>query len=396
MKKYIKFISKIISAVCAFVVTFSLVACTGDGDKKVEYEADRTYVYGMDYIAFEGIGNGIDYIKAFELMNNLGVKSIRHWMHCNWFFDYKFNRNETNIALMHDILSEASKYGFRIVGMNHCNFNAYGKHIAKLPRDVSEGSEYLEWLATYERTYYELVKEFPEITIWEIDNETNNVDFMPNAVGGQFSLAEMTDISTDLFYYGSKGVKRANPKNQTVMGGFVTWCAEEFLRGVYENIKSGNFGEGSTDPDDYFDCLAWHPYPQIFNREKFVTDNKAIYDISLEYEKRAKKVYFTEIGGWDYLQSAEKSAAYVESLYQTIVEEMPYVESAHYFRAFDNVIDNNNIAGIFHDPNPDRTDILFGTGRRANPGSPKLSAYAYQRVAGGSGSLDLLTTFLED
>ena len=36
-----------------------------------------------------------------------------------------------------------------------------------------------------------------------------------------------------------------------------------------------------------------------------------------------------------------------------------------------------------------------GTGRRANPGSPKPSAYAYQQAAGGNGSLELLTTVLE-
>jgi len=44
---------------------------------------------------------------------------------------------------------------------------------------------------------------------------------------------------------------------------------------------------------------------------------------------------------------------------------------------------------------PDREDMEQGTGRRANPGSPKPSAYAYQQAAGGNGSLELLTTVLE-
>lgn len=393
MKKKIK---NIISLLCAAALAVSVCACKKDDNASLSYEADQKYVYGMDYIVYEGIGNGIDYVKAFELMKNLGVKSIRHWMHCDWFFDYKLNRNEANIALMHDILREAAKYDFQLVGMNHNNFNFSGKTVAKLARDVSADSEYIKWLNLYEQTWYELAKEFPEINIWEIDNETNNVDFMPNAAGGQFSLQEMTDISTDLFYYGTKGVKRANPKAQTVMGGFVTWCGEEFLRGVYENIKSGSFGEGSTDPDDYFDCLAWHPYTSMFNKQKFIEDNKAIYDIAMQYEKRAKKVYFTEVGGWDHAQNSTKCAQYVKDLYDAIKSDLPFVEAAHYYRAFDNIIDNGNNWGLFHDPNPERIDNLFGTSQRANPGSPKLSAYTYQEIAGGSGSLELLTTFLTD
>ena len=54
----------------------------------------------------------------------------------------------------------------------------------------------------------------------------------------------------------------------------------------------------------------------------------------------------------------------------------------------DNIIDNNSQWGLFADPNPDRNDMINGV--RVNPGMPKLSAYAYQEVAGGSGSLELL------
>ena len=354
--------------------------------------ADQSYLYGMDYIAFEGIGNGIDYKKGFELMHNLGVKSIRHWMHVDWFFDEEFNVRQGNVDTMKAILAEAAKYDFQLVGMNHHNINKYGP--SHVNDKVSRSSGYYEeWIGNYERGWHELAKLFPEITIWEIDNETNNIDFMHNAEGaGAFSLQEMADISTDLFFYGSRGIHRANPEAVTVMGGFVTWSGEGFLKAVYENIKSGEFGEGSTDPDDYFQALAWHPYTTDFDAQSFVQDNQALYGLIRRHEGKDKKVYFTELGNWGNNQPEETAAAYVKAVYETVRESLPFVESVHYYRAFNNLVDNGNQGGLFRDPNPDRQDILAGV--RAAPGSPRPAAYAYQQVAGGEGSLELLMSDL--
>lgn len=386
-------IKRALSLLLAVALLCAVLA--GCGKKEEPPTADQTYLYGMDYIAFEGVGNGIDYEKAFALMDNLGVKSIRHWMHVDWFFDESFQVKQTNVDTMKAILAEAAKYDFQLVGMNHHNINKYG--FSHVNDKVSPSSGYYaEWLENYERGWYELAKLFPEITIWEIDNETNNLDFMHNAEGaGAFSLQEMADISTDLFFYGSRGVHQANPEATTVMGGFVTWSGEGFLKAVYENIKSGNFGEGSTNPDDYFQALAWHPYTRGFQAESFVAANQSLYDIACGYEGKHKTVYFTELGNWDATQSADKAAEYIQAVYRTTAESLPFVESIHYYRAFDNILDNNCQGGIFRDPNPDREDMERGTGRRADPGSPKPSAYAYQEAAGGSGSLDLLTTALE-
>lgn len=383
--------------ILATLLALALMVTGLSGCKKKEedkYPVDAGYIYGMDYIAWEGVGNGIDYVKGFELMHNLGVQSIRHWMHVTWFFDTDFNVKKENVEKMHAIIAEAQKYNFQLVGMNHKNINKYGP--SHQNDKVSRSSSYYaEWLENYERGWYELAKEFPEITIWEIDNETNNIDFMHNAEGGPaFSLQEMSDISTDMFYYGSRGVHAANPDALTVMGGFVTASAEGFLNAVYKNIESGEFGEGSTDPDDYFQALAWHPYTKGFNKERFIQDNQHIYDIAYGYEGKHKKVYFTELGNWSKTQNGEVAAQYIKEVYETTKESLPFVESIHYYRAFDNIVDNNNRSGIFVDPNPNREDINKDTGKRANPGAPKKSAYAYQEMTGGSGSLDLLTTVL--
>lgn len=370
------------------VLTLILVSFSGCKPKEdLNYTADQSYMFGMDYIAFEGVGNGIDYVKAFELMHNLGVKSIRHWMHVTWFFDENFEPKQKNIDLMHDIIAEAQKYDIQLIGMSHRNINKYGYTCEN--DKISRTSDYYpEWIANFEKGWFLLALEFPEITIWEIDNETNNVDFMHNAEGGAFTLQEMADISCDMFYYGSRGIHAANPDATTVMGGFVTWSGKGFLELVYENIKSGAFGEGSTNPDDYFEALAWHPYTTLFNIEAFVRDNLELYELAYSYEGKHKTVYFTELGGWDNKLNQKQAAEYVTKLYTEVPERLPFVESMHYFRAFNNIIDNNSQWGLFVDPNPNRMDMV--NGERMIPGSPKQSAYAYQAVAGGSGPLDLL------
>ncbi len=385
---------KLLCLLLALVTAFGLFGCQPKEEDK--YPVDPGFLYGMDYIAYEGYYNKIDYKKGFELMHNMGVQSIRHWMHVTWFFDDNFNVKQENVDLMKDILAEAQKYDFQLIGMSHKNINKYG--YANQDAKVSRYSDYYaQWLENYERGWYELVKLFPEITIWEIDNETNNKDFMKNAEGGPaFSLQEMADISTDLFYYGSRGVHAANPDAITVMGGFVTWSGEGFLKKVYENIKSGEFGEGSTNPDDYFQCLAWHPYTEGFNADSFANQQQALYDIAYSYEGKHKKVYFTELGNWNYTQNDEKAAQYIKEVYAVTAERLPWVESIHYYRAFDNIRDKNCQGGLFADADPDQVDIDPNTGLRRNPGAPKLAAYAYQEMTGGTGSLELVMTKLED
>ncbi len=368
-----------------------LPGCQTEEKMEEPYTADQSYIYGMCYIAYEGVGNGIDYKKGFEIMSNMGVKSIRHWMHATWFLDQDFNVKQNNVDLMKDIIAEAQKYDIQLIGMSHRNINKYGPEHenSKVGRD---SDYYAEWIANYEKGWYMLASLFPEITIWEIDNETNNIDFMADAEGGAFTLQEMADISTDMFYYGSRGVHKANPNATTVMGGFVTWSGNGFLEMVYENIKSGNFGEGSTNPDDYFQALAWHPYTTLFSVEAFVRDNTALYEMAYEYEGKHKTVYFTELGGWDMKLNQEQAAKYVTTLYTEVAQQLPFVESMHYFRAFNNIVDKNNQWGMFTDPNPNRMDMTNGV--RLNPGAPKLSAYAYQQAAGSSGSLELVMTEL--
>ena len=183
------------------------------------------HLFGMCYLAWEGIGNGIDYQKALQLMKNLGVQSIRHWMHFSYYMeDYQTFKPEA-VEQMHDILAAMREQGFQVIGMSHVNWSLEsGRFGAGKPvRQPWEGSDYYRWLECYEETWYLVAEEFPEITYWEIDNEINNKDFMytEGKFGEKLSTQELAALSADMLFYASRGIHRANPNAVTVMGGIV-------------------------------------------------------------------------------------------------------------------------------------------------------------------------------
>ena len=365
------------------------------------------HLYGMCYLAYEGVGNGIDYKKAFELMHNMGVQTIRQWMHFSYYMsDYKtFKPNE--VKQMHEILAEAKRWGIFSIGMSHFNWSIDTKSfvVGKQERQTWDGSDYYKWLECYEETWYLVAKEFPEITYWEIDNELNNKDFMfiQGKSGKSLSTEEMAAISADMLYYGSRGIHRGNPNAITVMGGIVDpWglgipqketgtTMVNFMEALYDAIESGE--HNSYNPDDFFQVAAWHPYYyQGCADDYFVSENNKIYSVIKQREGKDKKVFLTEFGWSESQWNMKSMCSALSDLYSVISKKMPYVETLCYYRAFDNEADGHNTAGLFYDPNPSRTDLIPNTETRGTPGAPKDNAYIYQKAAGGKGSLDLLKT----
>ncbi len=438
---------KFLSLFMVLALVFSLSACgervlTEEEMKKfygpnfvesTTHSEQEKYLFGMDYLAWEGIGQNIDYVKAFQVLDNMGVQSMRHWMHFAYLLKDPTTFYEGRAEMMHKILAEAKKHDIQIVGMSHSNWDIHEKQwvIGKHRYQPWEDSDYYKWLEVYEETWYTIVKEFPEITYWEIDNEINNMDFMfiqnaPKDKRGRnliLSLEQMAQIALDMMFYASRGIHRANPNAITVMGGIVdpndlgtkgcgfsfddpekwveTGSMVEFMEMIYDCIATGE--HGSIYPDDFFQCAAWHPYYYFKPVDDFwVAENNRIYDVIKRREGKDKKVFLTEFGWWRsggtiivngerVPVSAEMIASWVKKMYTTVREKMPYVTSVHYFRMFDNIADNNNTAGLFFDPDPN--DSYKNAPWEApilDAGAPKPAAYAYQEVAGGSGSLELL------
>lgn len=398
----------------------SFVSCTTNNESSINYQekygdnfkienttANKEYIYGMGDLAWSEYswnpeGKKIDYKQTSKLMNTMGVKSVRVWLHCNWLMNDPNTYNEKGLALAKDIVSDLDSYGFQLIGMNHSNFHKSGysnssSTVAKPARDLSDGSYYLTWLDEYETTWYNIVKEFPTITYWEIDNESNIDTFFEKLGGGSFSLREKAAIYTDMLYFASKGIHRANKDAITVMGGLVIDTAEAFLEYIYDNIEADD--AYSNYYDDYFQVAAWHPYMDTFTKEKFKRTNDDIYAVIKNREGKDKKVFLTEFGFSEGAVSVANQEKYIKDAYDVMKDELPYVESCHYFRMYDNLgstwgSSKEKTFGLYTDPTDKGMINAEGKYQNEVKGNPKTTAYVYQNMAGGSGSLTFYADIL--
>ena len=365
---------------------------------KVENETvNNEYLAGMCYMEYEW-NNQLNDDNVLLAMKNLGVKSLRMWMHFSYFMENPTTLNQEKVDKMHEYLKKAIDMNFQIIGMNHYSYHHEGYFSIGKERRIdfeNPSSKYSIWLDDYETSWYTLANEFKEITYWEIDNELDNPDFMyiDGAKNDVLNQTEMAHISLDMLYRGSIGIHKANKANNTIMGGLVdsnglgkgssynnvyTGNNKEFLEIFYDLIDSGE--HGSIYYDDFFQIAAWHPYYyQGTADDYFVSENNKIYEIIKRREGKDKKVFLTEFG-WTDLAVLDKSQNIID-LYTTLKEKMPYVESLHYFLLFDKFFENN--VGLFDSP-------------LSKDASPKSSAYAYQKVNNGSGKLDFIFRSIEN
>lgn len=388
--------------------------------------ADQSKVFGMCYLLEERSVDSLNIEKEVELMKNMGVKTVRQWMHFTHFLKSPTETKQNCEATenMHKLLAECEKAGMVNIGMNHHNFNLDGStnSTAKpYSRNTDPDGNYVKWLELYYQAWYTLVKEFPEVTYWEIDNEPNNTDFMWDGQShSAYSLKQMVAITVDMFYYASRAIHDANPNAITIMGGLTEPTGlgrgntAKFLQTLYDNIASGEFGylygkeeksNASKNADDYFQVACWHPYMSEFNQKNFIEINNEYYQIVLDNEGKHKKVFFTEIGWNDTNMGGEQNAISAMTQMYEAVKTMPYVETVNIFKLYDvgkkgNWDSYDEVRfGLIHDPNPSRVyykldieknSINIAADGRCIPGAPKNKAYEYQRLAGGSGSLEVL------
>ena len=417
----------------ALAATMALGISAGAGcTKKTPLDAghgiaDQSRLFGMCYLLEERNPDSLDIEKEVELMKNMGVRTVRQWMHFTHFLKSPTELKADCLATsnMHKLIAECTKNGMISIGMNHHNFDTNGvttnSSAKPYSRDVSENSEYVKWLDMYYDSWVTLVTEFPEIEYWEIDNEVNNPAFMwDGKTQNSYSLKQMAAIATDMFYYASRAIHDANPKAKTIMGGLTEPSGlgqgntANFLRQLYANIASGEYGyfygkedksKASENADDYFEIACWHPYMSNFNQKNFIGINNEYYEIILENEGKHKKVFFTEIGWNDTSMGGEQRAISAMTQMYEAVKTMPYVETVNIFKLYDVGKKNNWDSvdevrfGLVHDPDTSRTyykldieknSINIAEDGRCIPGAPKNKAYEYQRLAGGTGSLEVL------
>lgn len=308
---------------------------------------ERDLFYGTCYCAYEAqVWHGREVSREIEAMEAIGAKTFRLWLCSNYVMDNPQTFKDKDVEIMKKIIAEAQGRGIQVIGMNNAWFSGSNDHMAVPMRNLTEGSNYEKFLLNYEETWYQLANKFPEITIWEIGNEWNNDVFLHpyeyESSGLIYTFSEKVDITTDMLYYASKGIHRANPKAITVLGGLIDVYedgygnAKNFLEKIYTNMESGEWA--SENPDDYFQIAGWHPYNHSgAPNDAWVEHQKEIYQVILDHEGHDKVVLFTELGLSDYgnaqTDAGQKDA--VKTTLTLIKDKLPFVQSVHWFRMFD-------------------------------------------------------------
>ena len=356
----------------------------GDG-----YEADQKYLYGVCYVQGQ-MKDKVDINEAVSLIGALGATSVRVWNHSLAVMsDYK-TVDPAKAAPYHEFYSSLKFQGVeQIVGMNHYQYLPSDPSAGTIQvpvRDMTEGSDYMKFLEMLQETWKALATEFSEIKYWEMGNEYNHDPFL-NPIGytgdgtgtPPFTLEEKADITTDMMFYASKGIKEGNPEAITIMpamapvDGIDGRAIMDYFERIYANIESGEFG--SEDSDDFFEALAWHPYsPFKCPDQEWVDANNRIHEIAVQHGDGNKKVFLTEIGFPDGKNPKTDETHYnwVLEMFRLVKEKMPYVETVSYYRMFND--GDADLYGLFNEPN--------------DGFSVKAKGRAFKEAAGGSGDLN--------
>ena len=292
---------------------------------------------------------GLNISRIMDLLEAMNVECMRNWMNLRTLLLSPTQLNDTEVALQKQWIAQLNRRGVhKIIGMSQNAFWPEETDISDpsaVPyRDLEDGSLYLRFLEQDEQSWFTLASAFPEITYWEVGNETNSnsflhpLDYTLNA-SKTFTLEEKALITADMCYTAAQAIRRANPDAVIIfpamapVNGFESMAA--FLDRVYEGIEAGEC-IGGTDPDDYFDAMAWHCYyfSETFTPENWLEGNNSVYQVMAAHGDGEKKVFLTEFGFSDG-GDAEKDAlqaSYFKEIYRLAQESMPYLDSLYPFR----------------------------------------------------------------
>ena len=295
---------------------------------------------------------GMNMEKIMDLLEVMNVRSMRNWMNIRTLLASPTTLNEKEVALQKQWIARLKQHGInKIVGMSQSNFwpetTEIDDPLAVPRRDLGEGSLYMRFLEQYGQAWVTLVSTFPEIGYWEVGNETNSnsflhpLDYSQNS-SSTFTMEEKALITADMAYTAAKAVHGVDPNAVVIfpaiapINGFQSMA--DFLEKVYEVIEAGRC-IGGTDPDAYFDAVAWHCYYfcSSFTPENWLEGNNSVYRVMADHGDGDKKVFLTEFGFSDAgeLEKDRAHAEYYKEIYRLAREEMPYLDSLYPFRTIE-------------------------------------------------------------
>jgi hypothetical protein len=393
--------------------------------KEPNMTKDRLFGVGEPLIQREN-DQGIRAEKGLDLAAGLGCRAFRSWMHLTEVLDDPHTLNAKAKEQHTRLLDHARELDIEVTAMSHEWFLPEGciqKEGHAMPhRDLKAGSLYMQALQMLEDSWCTMAGAFPQVTFWEVGNEWNlnaflHPDgFLESDMSCPFTPDEKYDIAVDMMYFSARGIRRGNPKAKVVSfspalstpslgGGMpdffpvmygVAWALDQ----VYSRIRSGSFW--SSDPDDYFDLVAWHPYvfttKDVPDQDLFLDVeepdtlwrdyNDAAYRVMKKYGDGHKQVLLTETGFTDCgHEDWERRYAEYNKKILRYAADMPYVRTLHSFRLLNENamlkragIEDNQIGGL--------TEVYFGLFTDPEDGCrPRKRAYAIQEMTGSKADL---------
>ena len=415
---------------CALIASMSfsfLCGCDGSKDKNTTMPAfdKQTYFYGSCELASE-VGpkgdwrdEGVTMDWVAGTVDALNVSVHRVWMHITSVLKRAEKSNEIFLIQdecdrYHEYFAKLKAAGIkRILVMNHRSLYPYGFKAgtsATVPDPSVDPDIYAEWLKMYMESYRLLATEFPEVQFWECGNEFDLSDFMHKSeyytdkVKYSYAQDEAAWITADMCYAARKGLRSVSEENHVVLPGMSQYAKTLFFEEIYYGIESKKLPTIEeyyvTDPDEYFDVIAWHCYP--INKDSGIDNDvaldtfkercKNLYAVAQRHDDGEKRVWITEVGitetrfGTPATTAAQtKLTEYMVKIIKILRDELPFVETCFWFR-FANY-DSGALAeeagagtagvgeryfGMFYSPDD-----------KVNRGKPKAQALAYFKLING-------------
>lgn len=372
----------------------------------------KNRIYGIgEPIWTRDLRGEINGLQTIDIIDAIGFGSLREWMHIPDILENPTTPKVDLIPRITAILDRCVELDIEVTGMSHVWFLPEGCHAKKghksPDRDHTSGSLYMQMLEMLEESWYTLVKLFPQIQMWQTGNEWNGMfltrDNLPND-DTNFTLKQRMEITADMMYYATKGIRRANPNAKSVM---VPPCPNGedlpfYLPGqygiahaldlMYQVIANGE--SFSTNTDDYFDIGSWHPYypHDIMPDDVWKEINDAAYRVMQKYGDGDKKVIVTEFGytdGSNHDWSCDPEKEKLQSTYYARIfeylKDMPYIYAFDIFRLYEDYKAAQNWkpgqwGGIY--------EQYFGIFREPINGlTPRTKAIEIQKLTGSSKDL---------
>lgn len=367
---------------------------------------DRSNMFGICELPSEFGGGSTEKETTIEFVaescKNLGVKSIRVWMHLNMVFTRDSDSDELffkekAVANYHKYFSLLKDAGVeQILVMNHAfikPWDYYDQSSQCLPDPWGgEYEYYLRTLNIYEQAYKKMQTEFSEITYWETGNEFESNQFMHKAgwTAGStehlFAVDQLALIAADLMWYANRGLKSVNPASVTLFPGCSSRkIVPEFIETIYSQITESKCvptGQPFYDaePDRYFQIMAWHPYAHL-DTDAIMSRSDEIYEVMKKYGDADKKVWFTECGFSNSEHPDDETMLDKYTYYLDEMAKRPYVETFFLFRL-------TNLYNFPDNPLETNYGIMYAQLDPVNMGKPKYQAIAiYQWFNGKDADL---------